>query len=122
MMNLDTKSLDSLFDPQSIAIIGATERMNRIGSRPILYLLDNGYEGNIYPINPKYDRIAGLTCYPDLHHVPGKIDLAILALPESLVMTAIKQCAEKKVKSVIIFSSGFAETGSKGRELQDQIL
>jgi acetate---CoA ligase (ADP-forming) len=122
MMNIDTMSLESLFYPQSIAIIGASERMNRIGSRPIQYLLDNGYNGNIYPINPKYDQIAGLPCYPDLYHVPEKIDLAILALPESLVMTAIKQCAEKKVKSVIIFSSGFAETGSKGRELQDQIL
>jgi acetate---CoA ligase (ADP-forming) len=119
---LKSASLDHLFNPQSIAIIGASENMNRIGGRPIRYLLENNYKGNIYPINPKYERIGSLICYPDLDHVPGPVDLAIIALPGNSVIKMLKQCAKNRVKSIVIFSAGFAEIGEAGKDLQDEII
>ena len=74
-------SLDSLLRPRSIAILGASEDFVKINGRPLKFLLDKGYPGRILPVNPKYEKIAGLRCYPSIGAVPEPVDLAIVAVP-----------------------------------------
>lgn len=123
-MNIHTerRGLTSLISPTSIAILGASADFQKINGRPLKHLLDKGYQGRIYPINPKYDRIAGLPCYPDVDAIPGPVDLAIIALPAKDVISAVKQLGAKAVPAAIVFSSGFGETGPGGRELEAQLV
>jgi len=113
--------LRALFDPESIAIIGASPDDKKIGGRPLSYLQRYGYEGTIYPINPKYEEMNGLKCYPDIKTVEEQVDLAIIAVPKAAVLETFKKCADKKVLSVVIFSAGFAEVDEEGKKLQEQI-
>ena len=121
LMNVYLNPLKPLFDPQSIAVIGASPDFTRIGGRPIKYLLDNGYTKPVFPVNPKYSEISGLTCYPDVADITHALDLAIIALPRSLVLDAVKGCAAKGVRSAIIFSAGFAEMSEEGQEAESII-
>ncbi|MCM3671796.1 acetate--CoA ligase family protein [Mesobacillus maritimus] len=118
---MEQAHLNALFDPKSIAIIGASPDNQKIGGRPLSYLQKYGYEGVIYPINPKYEEMNGLTCYPDIKAVKAQIDLAIIAVPKSVVLETMKKCVEQKVRSVIIFSAGFAEVDEEGEQLQNEI-
>ncbi|MFS0671157.1 acetate--CoA ligase family protein [Peribacillus frigoritolerans] len=113
--------LRALFDPVSIAIIGASPDHKKIGGRPLSYLQRYGFEGVIYPINPKYEEMNGLKCYPDIKMVEEQVDLAIIAVPKTAVLETFKKCAERKVRSVVIFSAGFAEVDEEGKKLQEQI-
>lgn len=115
------RSLKTLFNPQSVAIIGASDNPLRIGGRPIKYSLDAGYSGRIYPINPKYQQVQGLKAYPDLQSLPEQVDLCIIAIPGKYVVDTLEQCAAAGVKSVIIFSAGFAEVGGEGEKEQQRI-
>jgi acyl-CoA synthetase (NDP forming) len=118
---LKQANLRALFDPKSIAIIGASPDNQKIGGRPLSYLQKYGYEGVIYPINPKYKEINGLTCFPDINTVKGEIDLAIIAVPKSVVLEMFKKCVKKKVRAVVIFSAGFAEVDEEGKRQQEEI-
>jgi acetate---CoA ligase (ADP-forming) len=115
------KSLKPLFQPEGIAIIGASPDSKKLGGRPLHYLQANGYKGQIFPVNPNYDEIAGLKCYPSLLEIGEEIDLAIISLPSKLVIQVLNQCAEKGVKAAVIFSSGFSEIGDEGRKLQEEM-
>jgi len=117
----EINGLQPLLEPQNIAIIGASNDPNKIGGRPIDYLKKYGYKGDIFPINPKYSSIQSITCYPSILQVQKEIDLAIIAVPGSMVIDTLHMCGEKKVKSAVIFSSGFAEIGEEGRKAQEQI-
>ena len=121
MTDFQLESLTPLFDPKSIAVIGASSDWKRLGGRPLKYLLDSGYQGKIYPINPKYTELFGLPCYPDITAVGAEIDLAIIALPKEHVADSVRKCGQAKVRSVVIFSAGFAEVDEEGRALQDEI-
>ncbi len=101
-------SIKKMFDPQSIAIIGASARASSVGYRVIEYLLKFGYAGSIYPINPKYDELQGLTCYRTIRDVPGDIDLAIIAVAKDKVVSNLTE-GKDKIGNAVIFSSGFAE-------------
>ncbi|RNF39798.1 acetate--CoA ligase family protein [Planococcus salinus] len=114
-------NLQKLFNPESIAIIGASPDKKKIGGRPLDYLQKYGYEGRILPINPKYDDINNLTCYPDILSAEGEVDLAIIALPSQAVVETFKKCIEKNVRSVIIFSAGFGELDEQGAKEQEEI-
>lgn len=116
------KLLESFFEPKSIAIIGASADLNSISGKPVRYLLSHEYQGEVYPINPKYDEIAGLKCYPSILEVPGQVDMVILAVNYKMVLKMLEQCAEKEVKYALIFSSGFAEAGEEGKKIQDQVV
>lgn len=116
-----TKQIKSLLNPASIAIVGASQNLDSISGRPIRYLHEHGYKGKIYPINPKYDEIAGETCYASIKDVPGEIDVAMIAINYKMVLSVLEACAQKEVKHAILFTSGFAETGEEGRKLQDQV-
>lgn len=118
MTNRSARSLKSFFYPESIAIIGASANLSTISGRPIKYLLKNGYKGRVYPVNPKYDEIAGFKCYPSVRQVPEGVDCAMIIVKAEMVMTVLQQCVEAGVKYAIVVSSGFAEVGEDGREKQ----
>ncbi|MDO8703744.1 MAG: acetate--CoA ligase family protein [Sulfuricaulis sp.] len=111
-------SLTALFEPQSVAVIGASEDRLRIGGRPLDYLLRAGYAGAIYPINPNRASVQGLPAYKDIADVSGPVDLAIVAVAAAQAPAAVQACADKGVRAVILFSSGFAETGQEGAAVQ----
>ncbi len=115
------KGLDLLFNPRSIAIVGASDDLTRIGGLPIKFLRQHKYPGKIFPVNPKYREIAGLRCYPTLKEIPEPVDLALIGIPRQLVLQAMKDCAEKKVPFVILFSAGYAEMGKEGRKEQEEL-
>ena len=113
--------LKPLFDPQSIAIIGASDDIHKFGGRPIRYMKEAGFGGRIYPVNPKGGEIQGLTCYSDIREVPEAVDMTVVTVPARFVVDAIRGCAEAGVKSAVIFSSGFAEVGEEGEVWQQEL-
>jgi len=115
------KDVSTFFSPGSIAIIGASANLGKLGGRPVAALLKKGYAGAIYPVNPRYEKVAGLPCYPSIADVPGDVDLAIIAVPIGETLDALKQCCRKKVRAAVVFTAGFAEVGAEGRVLQQAI-
>jgi acetyltransferase len=120
-MNDQKHELISFFRPDSIAIVGASLDLTSISGKPLKFLKEYGYKGNVYLVNPKYSEMHGLACYPSIMAIPGQPDLALFAVAYHRVLPALAECAEKGIKNVIIFSSGFAETGAEGARLQNQI-
>jgi len=116
-----TRQIKTLLNPSSIAIVGASQNLDSISGRPIRYLQEHGYRGKIYPINPKYKEIAGETCYASIADVPDDIDVAMIAINYKMVLSVLEACEQKNVKHAILFTSGFAETGEAGRQLQHQV-
>jgi acyl-CoA synthetase (NDP forming) len=114
-------SISALLAPNSIALIGASEDATRIGGRPLRYLREGGFRGAVYPVNPKRETVQGLRCYASVSDLPETPDVAILAVPASGALDAVRACAERKVKAVIVFSAGFAEADEAGRALQDEM-
>jgi acyl-CoA synthetase (NDP forming) len=112
---------ENLFVPKSIAIVGASPESDKGSARVLSSLLKHGYKGKIYPINPKYEEIERLKCYPNLTKVPDDIDLAYITIPARLIFEVLRECVAKKVSYVIIRSSGFAETGEEGKSRQKEI-
>ncbi|MCK4943978.1 MAG: CoA-binding protein, partial [Candidatus Aminicenantes bacterium] len=120
-MNEYIKNLKYFLSPRSIAIIGASGNFDSISGKPLRFLKEHGYKGDVYPINPKYDELGGYKCYKSILDVPKPVDLALVAVNYKLVLPMLKQCVEKGVKFTSIFSSGFAESGAEGKALQSQI-
>lgn len=118
---IDLDSLKPLFQPESIAVIGASSNPTKIGGRPVAYLKMHAYRGALYPVNPTAPEIQGLKSYPSITDVEGPVDLAIFSIPGRLVRTAMEECAAKGVRAIIMFSSGFAEIGEAGRRDQEAI-
>lgn len=117
----DLSSLDYFFNPASIALIGVSKDIRRPSGRSLNALLKWNYPGKLYPINPNHTEIHDLPCYPTLSEVPGEVDMVIISVPAPSVLAALEQCVQKKVKAVILFTSGFAEIGAEGKALQDEI-
>ena len=115
-------SLSPLWSATSIAIIGATEREGAMGRLPIDYLLRFGYQGKIFPINPKGGNIRGLTAYTNIKDVPTKVELALVMVPANSVKNAVQDCAEAGVDIAVIMSSGFAESGAEGLHAQNELV
>ena len=115
-------NLSLLWNAQSIAIIGATERENAMGRAPIEYLQRYGYKGEIYPINPKGSTVLGLQAFTTITEVNSEIDLALILLPAGLVEEALTQCGVAGVKVVIVMSSGFAESDADGVLAQARLV
>ena len=114
--------LSRLLNPRGVAIVGASTDLSRIGGQPIKLLTEYGYTGQIYPVNPKYSEIKGLTCYPDVSAVPQPCDVALIAVSGPLVPGAIEQCGKAGIPFAVILSAGFGEAGEAGRELNDKLL
>jgi acetyltransferase len=103
--------LNGLLKPKSVAVIGASSTVGKIGHTVVLNLQESKYQGAVYPINPKSEEILGIKCYKSVLDVEGPIDAAILTIPAKFVMNAIDECGKKGVKGLIIITSGFSEVG-----------
>ncbi len=114
--------LDSLFSPRAVAVVGASNRELTIGYRIIENLLDFGYTGPIYPVNPKGGEIRGLRAYPSILEAPDPVDVAHIVIKNTYVPACIEDCAKKGVKAVIVNTAGFRETGDEGAALEDQLV
>ena len=105
-----------LLNPASIALVGASPDAAKLAGRPLAYLKKFGYQGRIYPVNPKYTEIGGLPCYPSVQALPGGIDLALILLPAIGVADALEQCGQRSVASAISIAGGFAEAGEAAEQ------
>jgi len=108
--------MQTLFSPASIAVVGASADPERVSGLPITYLRDHGYGGEIYPVNPNHDIVAGLDCYPDVGSLPEVPDLVLVIVPGELVVDIVKESLETGVENVLVVSSGFSETGTEEGE------
>ena len=114
--------LDKLFNPKSVAIIGASTKELSIGNVITKNLLHYKYKGPIYPINPSADEVRGVKAYKTISDVPGNVDLAHISIPSKFVPKAIEDCGKKGVKFIIINSAGFKEVGPEGEALEKEIV
>ena len=113
---IDLPSLEPLFRPRSIAVLGASSSPTKVGGRPVAALIQNRYEGAVYPVNPRSAIIQGLPAFASVKDIPGAVDLAICTVPPGAVMSVLGECAEKGVGSLVVFTSGFAEVGESGAQ------
>jgi acyl-CoA synthetase (NDP forming) len=114
--------LDSLFRPKAVAVIGASSKELSIGNRVIKNLIDFGFKGSIYPINPGADEIRGLKAYKSILDCPDNVDVVHMVIPAKFVPQAVEDCGTKGVKHIIINSGGFAETGAEGAAIEKDFL
>jgi len=113
-------SLDAIFNPKSIALIGASNNPNRWGCFTMQCLLEGGHN-NIYPVHPKDKAVHGIKAYPNLSAIPEQIDLAVIAVNSNLAPQIIQECIDQNVKSGILITAGFAEISEKGAEIQKKL-
>ena len=114
-------ALDSLFKPESIAVIGASNNPGKWGFLVLMNLLLGGFKGKIYPINPREKEILGFKVYPSISETPGPVDLAIVILPPKKTPEVIRDCAGK-VKTALVITAGFGEIGPDERKLEDELI
>ncbi|MCD8494433.1 MAG: acetate--CoA ligase family protein [Burkholderiaceae bacterium] len=119
---MNTTSLSRLLNPNTVAIIGASDDPSRIGGKPIAYMLRQGFAGQIMPVNPNRETVQGLKTYPSIDALPQTPDVAIVAVPASAVLETVSALANRGCAGAIIFSAGFAEVGDKGAALQDEMV
>lgn len=111
-------SLDPIFRPKSVAVIGASRREEAVGHAVFRNILRSGFQGTLYPVNPKSDSILGVHCYASIAEVPAPVDLGVLIVPAPHVLAAFEECAAKGVRGVIVISAGFKEIGGEGAALE----
>ena len=114
--------LEAFFNPSSVAIIGASSDPNKLGGKPIRYLLQAGFSGRIYPINKRSDTIQGLQAYATLSDIPEPVDQALIIVPAAAAIGALQDCIDKGIKAVQVLSSGFAEESEEGARQQQQMM
>ncbi|WPB57341.1 acetate--CoA ligase family protein [Xylophilus sp. GOD-11R] len=119
-MNED-ELLASALAPRTVAVIGASESIHKIGGRPIHYMRQNGFAGRIYPVNPTRTELQGLACYPSLDALPEVPELALVIVSGEKAVETVEDCARRGVKAAIVIASGFGEAGAEGRALQDRM-
>lgn len=107
-------TLDSIFRPKSVAVIGATPRKGTIGQQLVHNIIRYGFNGTLFPVNPKYKFIHSIKCYPSVSSIPDPIDLAIIIVPKEHVLQVAQECGERRVKGLVIISAGFREIGGEG--------
>ena len=111
----------AILAPKSIAIVGASDDPTRIGGRPVRILRERGYPGRVFPINPKYETVQELPCYPDIASLPEQVELFIIALPAAVAVEMVEQAGRHGARAVVLFSGGFAEIGEEGVALQRRL-
>ncbi|MDY6930513.1 MAG: CoA-binding protein [Halobacteriota archaeon] len=120
-MNKDDVSLDKLFYPDSIAVIGASNSEGKLGYNVFKNLLTNGYSKRLYPVNSKTDEVQGVRAYGSVLDIDDEVDVAIIIVPASATLKAIEECCKKKIKFVVNEAAGFSEIGDEGRVLEESI-
>jgi acetyl coenzyme A synthetase (ADP forming)-like protein len=115
-------SLRPFFRPKSVAVVGASRNPSSIGYRLLEALMQNGFQGSIYPVNPQATEIRGLRAYPSVRELLEPVDLAVIAVPRDAVLSVLDDCAARGVRAVVIITAGFAEVNAEGRELQQRLI
>jgi acyl-CoA synthetase (NDP forming) len=114
--------LDYIFNPRSVAVIGASNNRERWGYSTMRSILKAGFRGKIYPVHPKEKEIFGLPAYPSVLDIPDEVDLAVFVVNAAQAVKAMKECAKKGIKGAVVITAGFAEISGEGRQLQDEIV
>jgi len=117
-----TNELKCFFEPENVAVVGASRNPLKYGYSLLKNLLDLEFKGNIYPVNPNAEEILGLKAYPNVNAIEEGLDLAIIIVPASKAPQIMRECTEKRVKGVVICSSGFREAGEEGKKLEDEVV
>jgi acetyltransferase len=115
-------SLDRILNAESVAIIGASKNETKRGYQTIRTLLEEKYEGRIYPVNPKEKSILGFKCYQSVADIAEPIDVALIATPAKTLPAVLEDCGKKGVNGAVVLAGGFGEMGSEGRKLEDDML
>lgn len=116
------ESLDRIFHPRAAAIVGVSERRDNPGTLLLRSFLDMGFEGDLFPVNPRHEEILGMRCYPDIPSLPCVPDLVILSVPPSAVPRLVRECAAAGVGGCVVNTAGFSETGlPEGRRLEEEV-
>jgi len=111
-----------LFKPQSVAVVGASKTAGKIGNAIMRNIIQSGYQGALFPVNPKDSEIEGFACYPSISAIPGEVEMAVLSVPASRVLTAARECGEAGVKMLTVVTAGFKEIGKEGLDLEKKLL
>ena len=119
---MSASNIDKIFNPRSIAVIGASDREGSVGHALMRNLTELGYSGKVYPINIRKSKILGLKAYQTVDNLPETVDLAIIATPAKTVPNIVEQCGKRGIKGLIIISAGFKEIGAEGKALEEEIL
>jgi len=114
--------LQAFFEPGSVAVVGASREKGKVGNELLVALVRGGFEGGVFPVNPKSDEIEGLPCFPDVKSIGERPDLVVITVPAKVVPGVMRDCAAAGVKAVIIITAGFKEVGEPGRELEQEVL
>jgi acetyl coenzyme A synthetase (ADP forming)-like protein len=122
MYESDNQSLMPILRPESIAVIGASRRPGTIGYQIVDNLLNSGYQGVVYPVNPKARSIHSIPTFASVKDIPGPVDLAMVVVPKQFVLDVVEECGEKGIKGLVVISAGFREVGGTGAELERQLM
>jgi acetyltransferase len=122
VLGYERQPLDAIFRPETVALIGATDKAGSVGRTVMRNLIGNPFGGTVYPVNPKRPNVLGIKTYPSISEVPEQVDLAVIVSPAPTVPGIIRECAEAGVEGAIVISAGFKETGEEGVELERQVL
>ncbi|MFN8178464.1 MAG: acetate--CoA ligase family protein [bacterium] len=118
----DPRTLDAIFRPRSVCVIGASTHRGSIGREIVHNLIDGDFKGKLFPVNPKADYIHSIKAYPSILDVPDPVDLAVIVVPAGAVHDVAEQCGKKGVKGLIVISAGFREVGEAGAERERRLL
>ena len=118
----EARSVERLLRPRSIAVIGASRRPGTIGYALFRHLLERGFEGPVYPVNPQAEHVASVHAWPSLLDIPAEIDLAVIAVPAEEVRSVVEECAAKRVLGLVVITSGFAEAGDGGVQAERDLV
>ena len=122
MTNKKASDMKYLFEPKSVAVVGASDDETKFGYFLMKNLMNFGYNGKIYPVNKKRDKVLGLECFSTVDSIPGEVEVAITIIPAIFVPQVMKDCAKKGVKGVIVCTSGFGEAGEDGAKLEKELI
>jgi len=113
--------LDPIFQPQSVAVVGASTQKNSLGQQILENLIEYHFKGKIYPVNPRTNELLGLRCFPSVMDLPGPVDLAVIVVPRDRTLEAVEDCGRKGIKGLVVITAGFRETGAEGATLETQL-
>ncbi|MCF8091150.1 MAG: acetate--CoA ligase family protein [Desulfotignum sp.] len=113
--------LDAIFEPETIAVVGASTQKGKVGHDIFANILSGGYKGTLYPVNPKARSVLSVKCYTSITNIPDPIDLAMIILPPKAALASVQECIAKGVKGIVIVSAGFKEVGGEGAKIEKQI-
>ncbi len=118
---MSVKNIESIMSPGSIAVVGATNRPGSVGLAVFRNILCGGYQGILYPVNPKAKSVQSIKAYPALMDIPDEVDLAVIIVPADAVASVVEEAGKKKVKGVVVITAGFKEGGGHGVELENHL-